>query len=242
MPLPVPNFLCQCKAVATCEAEEAAQVFCSIPGVFTWPKVCAGGELSTDCHCGSEDSSVSGGCGADKPSTSESGCAHPPHYALSLDPSGQVSRSVECNSCRTNVQPRQSGPQPSVHGVVTRGPWPSRRRGGADGHAWAVPWMDTIHHPACLFSLSLPIRVELLTEVEMQRAERPIAEHPPPQSRHFATENTSGEKTPRTASLQQNFLKQEARGSGIGVARGQDRAEGERGGSRGDAHRVMLAG
>lgn len=137
---------------------------------------------------------------------------HTPLTVLSLDPSGQVSQSVKCNPCRRNVQPRQSGPQPSVHGGVTRGPWPCRR-GGADGHAWAVPWMDTIHHPTCLFSLSLPIRVELLTEVEMQRTECPIAEHPPPQSRRFATENTSEEKTPRTASLQQNFLKQEARGS-----------------------------
>lgn len=70
------------------------------------------------------------------------------------------------------------GPQPGVHGGGTGGPWPCRRRGGADGHAWAVPWMDTIHHPACFFSLSLPIRVKLLTEVEMQGQSAPLQSIP----------------------------------------------------------------
>lgn len=31
----LPHFLCHCKAVATCEAEEAAQFLCSIPGACT---------------------------------------------------------------------------------------------------------------------------------------------------------------------------------------------------------------
>lgn len=133
---------------------------------------------------------------------SESGCAHTPHWPLSgTIRTARLPQSVKCNPRRRNAQPRQLGPQPRVHGGVTRGPRPCRRTGGADGHAWAVPWMDTIHHPACLFPLSLPIRVELLTEVELLRAERPIAERPPLQSRHCATENSLGEKNPRTANL-----------------------------------------
>lgn len=73
--------------------------------------------------------------------------------------------------------------------------------------------MDTIHRPAYLFSLSLPIGVEPLTEVGMQRAKRPIAEHPPLQSWPFATENSLGGKNPQTENLQQSFIKQEAPGS-----------------------------
>lgn len=65
--------------------------------------------------------------------------------------------------------------------------------------------MDTIHHPAYLFSLSLPIAVEPLTEVGMQRAKRPIAEHPLLQSWPFATENSLGEKNPTNRELAAEF-------------------------------------
>lgn len=73
----------------SCEAEEAAQLFCCTPGAFRWlqlaeqgdvcvPKVRAGGELSTDCHCSSEDPSENSGCGADKTSTCLRVAVHTP--------------------------------------------------------------------------------------------------------------------------------------------------------------------
>lgn len=98
------HFLCHCKAVATCEAEEAAQFFCFTPEAFRWlqlaeqgdvcvPKVHAGGELSTDCHCSSEDLSENSGCGADKTSTYLRVAVHTPFTdpsLSSLKPSGQL--------------------------------------------------------------------------------------------------------------------------------------------------------